>query len=789
MSKRLLPAILFILALCAVAAAQEVEIDRYGLNARLDLAANSVEVRAALSVTNLGQASKTRLYLRLNKQAKISAATVGGSAATFEVTDDRRASALNQVLITSPVSIPAGGQAVVELTYRIEAPESNPLIAIYYGEVLLAPEAIWVPMTSTPYTLYGAPTAPISLTVSSSGGGIRGVSSGIPKEESGGQSVTFEQHLNSLPLIVGGAFDPPAVSERAGIKIVVFAHAGLTNAGGESAREQVSRVSDEAARMADFFTRTLGPAPSGASFTMISSSRAGSISVPGALVMNEQVFRQDALDAPTIELLADGMARLWIDGRVRVRGQDGRPEQPDRPAQRPRSAVLLRDSTPRYLASLYIEDRFGRAAAADAYARMRSLYTPIALSGRDAEMSVQSILLPTYGAAAFGKGPLVLRLMAETAGRDKLIAALRSVLAGPQNRIVNTEDFRSALVKSAGQEIESLFQQWVDTIIEPDIIIGVPQPGSAPGSQRVNLRNLGNGTVSVSVLATTASGKKISKNVIVGADDLASVDIPTDEKISAIEADPEKLIIQKNYDNDSRPVQISPQTLLNEGIAAFTKGEFSQAETKFKDGVRADSNSCLLHAWLSRSLLSQSKLDDAASEANLVLKLNPPIASALAYAHMTLGAVAMARNQSSAAVEHLRRAVVEANDAPAQFAAHEQVVKAERAASKQPPVEESIRAFVTQIDSLIKQPSSDKLFALVSKCNLKKFVQGLTVTPPAAWTTEILRVDRIDANRAAVDVAVKATAAGREQSGTAVFVLYKTGAGWMLEDIQLFNVK
>ena len=222
MSKRLLSAVLLLIALSAAATAQEVEIDRYGLNARLDPAVNAVEVRAALTVTNRGQAPKDRLYFRLNKQAKITTATVNESTATFEVTEDRRASALNQVLIRSPVSVPAGGQAVVEMTYRIEAADSNPLIAAYYGEVLLAPDAIWVPMTSTPYTLYGAPTAPISLTVSTIGGGIRGVSSGIPKEEPGGQPVTFEQQLNSLPLIVGGAFEAPAVSERAGVKIIVF---------------------------------------------------------------------------------------------------------------------------------------------------------------------------------------------------------------------------------------------------------------------------------------------------------------------------------------------------------------------------------------------------------------------------------------------------------------------------------------------------------------------------------------------------------------------------------------
>ena len=60
---------------------------------------------------------------------------------------------------------------------------------------------------------------------------------------------------------------------------------------------------------------------------------------------------------------------------------------------------------------------------------------------------------------------------------------------------------------------------------------------------------------------------------------------------------------------------------------------------------------------------------------------------------------------------------------------------------------------------------------------------------PTAWTTEILRTDRIDANRVALDVGLKVRAEGRDQSGTALFILHRAGAGWVLEDVQLFNVK
>jgi hypothetical protein len=119
------------------------------------------------------------------------------------------------------------------------------------------------------------------------------------------------------------------------------------------------------------------------------------------------------------------------------------------------------------------------------------------------------------------------------------------------------------------------------------------------------------------------------------------------------------------------------------------------------------------------------------------------------------------------------------------------LVQAERAAGITAQVDESLRAFITQLDAAIKQPTSDKLFALVIKNNLKRFVQGLTVSRPAAWTTEILHVEQIDSGRVALDVGLKVKAEGRDQSGTAVFVLTRVGSGWALEDVphSLFNVK
>jgi len=420
----------------------------------------------------------------------------------------------------------------------------------------------------------------------------------------------------------------------------------------------------------------------------------------------------------------------------------------------------------------------------------------VAQSGRDAELGLQTALLPTYSAAMFNKGPLVLRMLAEAAGRDKLIAAIKTVFAAGQTKVITTDDLRAAITKGSSPEVERIFAQWIDSIVEPDLIIGAPLPSDKPGVQRINLRNLGTGDLNVTIVAKTASGKQITGSVQIASESLASAELATAEKITFVEVDPEKLIIQRDYDNDARDVdskttRTSAYTLLNQSILAFNKSEYGEAETKLREAIRTDPRNAMLHAWLARALSAQKKFDEATAEANVVIRTAPPVGAALAWARITLGQAALAKNQPTEAARQFRAAVVEADEATAQVAAHEAVIQAERAAGAVAPADESVRAYVSALDGAIKQLASDKLFTLVVRNNLKRFVQGLTVSHPSSWTTEILRAEQVDAGRVALDVGLKVRTEGKDQAGTAVFVLAKFGNNWMLEDVPhaLFNVK
>src|SRR6185503_7179332 len=99
---------------------------------------------------------------------------------------------------------------------------------------------------------------------------------------------------------------------------------------------------------------------------------------------------------------------------------------------------------------------------------------------------------------------------------------------------------------------------------------------------------------------------------------------------------------------------------------------------KLRQAAEYDPTNATLHSWLARTFAAQKKFDDATREANAAIKVEPPVASALAWAHITLAQAALARSQAAEAVQHLRRAVIAADEAPAQFASRELLIQAER---------------------------------------------------------------------------------------------------------------
>jgi hypothetical protein len=54
---------------------------------------------------------------------------------------------------------------------------------------------------------------------------------------------------------------------------------------------------------------------------------------------------------------------------------------------------------------------------------------------------------------------------------------------------------------------------------------------------------------------------------------------------------------------------------------------------------------------------------------------------------------------------------------------------------------------------------------------------------------KVVRTELLDPNQLAADVTIRAKQLGRESAGTAVLVLARTGGGWKLSGVELFEVR
>ena len=87
------------------------------------------------------------------------------------------------------------------------------------------------------------------------------------------------------------------------------------------------------------------------------------------------------------------------------------------------------------------------------------------------------------------------------------------------------------------------------------------------------------------------------------------------------------------------------------------------------------------------------------------------------------------------------------------------------------------------------QGGADSVNPLVDMGNLRRFAQSLVVRKPTSWTSEALRTEAWDANRVAVDVALKVRVDNRDHTGRAVYVLRRAQGKLLLAEVPAFDVK
>jgi tetratricopeptide (TPR) repeat protein len=722
-------------------------------------AERALNARAVVALRNVGLGAGSTLSLRINAKAEIKSISIGGATAAYRSLAEARGGA-QRLTITLPGAIAPNEMVTATVEYRWPVAENSGLAAISPVTSQFLPLALWYPSANTPYAVRGADYAPFRITVT----GASAISSGTEKS-AGGNSV-FDQSLNGQPFFVAGAWDRVEGSGNAK-DIAAF----LPKGSGADEQKQAQSLIALANDARTFYAAMFGAAPA-APLRLVAVTRGAGFDDAGTMLLGEGSFRRQKIDAVTALGIGEAVARLWIGSDTPVRGE---------------GHGVLREGLVRFVASLFIEKQFGAEAADAERARQRLSYSAIAK--RDAPLSRTTPLDGTYFNSVANKGAMVWRLVDHTVGRDEFVATLRSLLQSAKTDAegLSLARARNAFVGRGGSSMKALLDQQLDQSTDMDLMAGLPHLEG--GQWTTALRNLGSTEVTVNVAATTDTGQQVTAQGTIPAHDFGQVTFKSTSNIIRAEVDPEKFFPQTDYDNDVAPRSVELGSSLAEVTRLFGAQEYAKAETLARALVAAAPRMQEARIVFARTLLAQSKTEEAEREFRKLADDRLPIPAALAWSSIGLGEIALRRGQAAEAARNFSEAVRADAEYASTLSARAARIRAEAAANATPPVDESAKNFVTQLDAAIRSGRQAEIAPLIVPGELAGFIRGAIGTQPESWQTRVLRTEQIEANRIALDVAINSRQLGADHAGTAVFILARVGGGWKLNAIEFFEVR
>jgi Tfp pilus assembly protein PilF len=757
--------LLFTLLVCLLVPAQAQtpapviwQVTSFDIAANVQQAERALNVVATLNALNVGGSTGRTLTVRLNTKASVKSVAAGGATTTFRPSAETRGD-LQRIEIALPSPVAPNASTTVTVTYALPVESNSGFAAISPIGTQFLPLSFWYPMPNTPYTVRGADTAPFRLTINLA----NAISSGLEKTGAPGAS-SFEQSLHGHPFFVQGDWDK-VEGTADGKGVAVLLEKGVS----ADERKRAETLIAFAAAARAYYAASLGPPPD-IPVRLVSVRRGAGFNDSGTVLIDADTLRLPKIDAATALAVAETIGRLWIGGQTPVRGESG---------------GVLRDALVRFLATQFLEKHFGRDAVLSELYRQRLAYAAVA--ERDAPLARASQLDSTYFGSVPNRGAMFWRLVDRRLGHDVFLGTLRAALESgmkDQNGLT-LAGLREALVARGGESMKKLLDQQLDQVIDTDLMVGLPQQRGADWVSA--LRNDGSIDVTVTVAATTERGERVLAEATVPAKNFGEAVFKTPSRIVRVEVDPDKLYPQLDYGNDVVPRTKDLPDALNEASLQLGAQEFAKAEATARAMIAAAPRFQEARIVLARALLGQNKLEEAETIFRSALEEPLPFAATLAWVNIGLGEISLKRGQPAEAAKRFSEAVAASRDYPSSLAARAARIRAEAAANNAPPIDETVRAFVTQFSQAVVSNRKADLEARVVSGELVRFINASIGTE--VWETRVLRTEQLNANLIAADVHIRANKLGKEGSGTAVLMLARTPAGWKLSGIELFEVR
>lgn len=719
------------------------QVEKYDVQATLPQADNdrNVAVKAALTVKNISAVAASTLTVRISSTADISAVNVGGSVADFTKREERinAAISLQRIAIRVPVVQP-GGTMSATIDYKLAVKDNSGSSLVSPIAAQFLPLSFWYPTPNSWFFARGADHAPFQLSVIAPNG-MTVVSSGSSAANS------FDQKLVGQPFFTAGNWD--VVNSGS---VAVYAPKGVSDQQARAA--ELTAVATEAkAYVSAFFGMTVD-----APIRIVAVRRGSGFASGGTILVDEGVFRRPKLDSQTVMNIADAVARLFIGNAVAING-DGQ--------------GVLREGFPRFLATQFLESKYGKDVADIERMRQRNAYA--AVVNRDAPLSSVAPLDDYYYPEVANKGAMAWRLLARRIGTDEFTSAFRSVIKDGQ---IDLPEVRGAFATQ-----KDFLDYMFDQVTDMNLLVGLPQVNGA--ETRVALRNTGGLDATVNVAATTESGDKLSAPTTIRAKSFGEVSFKVNGKIARVEVDTEKLYPQTDYSDDVAPRETTDSDLQLAVKRIFDKQDYTNAAKVARSVLRDYPRFDEVRILLARSLLGLNQNADAEKEFHAVLDEKLPTARSIAWANVGLADIAAKAGQTAQAAKYAADAIRADAEYGATLAARNIRTRINFTTS----LDDTVKAYFAQFDKAAAGNRKTELDSMVVPGDATKFANGIS-GQTEKWQTQIKQVDPIDANNIWVETILDVKLLNKDAtSGMAVYRLTKVAGSWKLSSVDMFEVR
>lgn len=701
----------------------------------------NLSAKAKLDLRNVSASPASTLTLRISPSAEITSVSVNGTTADFTKGEEKVGTGTLQKFVVRIPPVQSGATLVATVDYRILVKENSGLNAVSLAGSQFLPLSFWYPTPNSWYFARGADYAPFRIQVNAAAGQTT-ISSGT---EAAG---AFDQKLGGQPFFVAGNWESVNSS---GVSVL------LPKGSGANGQKLASELATFASEAKAYVANLLGTA-SDVPLRIVAVRRAGGFTGGGTILIDERAFRRGRLDSQTAMTVADSVVKVWLGGSAAITG-DG--------------SGVIREGLSKYIATQFLESKFGKEIADLERQRQRIAY--VAVSRRDSPLTVVSSLDDYYYPEVANKGAMAWRLLARKVGADEFYKGIR---ATTQDGTVSLAEIR-AQFPAEKELLDHLFDQ----VTETNLQAGLPQV--AGGESRIALRNIGPIDVTVNVAASMANGERMSAPTTIRAKSFGEVTFKTANKITRVEIDPEKYYPQTDYSDDVAPRESTDSDLLLAVKRPFDKQEFSNAEqlarTVLRDQPRFDD----VRVLLGRALIAQGKNGDAEREFRTVLDEKLPSPRSLAWANVGLADIAAKNGQSAQAAKFATDAIA----ADAEYGASLAARAVRNRLNLPSDSDEGIKTFFAAFDRAAVSNRKADLDAMAVPGEVSKFVNGIS-GQTVEWKTSVLHVDQIDANNAWVEASLAVRLLNRDaENGTAVYRLTRIGGGWKLSSVDIFEVR